>query len=294
MSQAISQFVKPGTTLFLSGMQHGEPSAAVHEIVRQRIDHLTVVGPLVTTTGLLIGEGLIDVLHTGFLPQDEKKSYSIARARAGGKLPKFVEYSHYGISLSLFAGYMGLPFLPTRSEIGSDIAKYNPNIGETQCPFTGAKTGAVRALVPDVGILHVQRADAEGNAQKYGTLGMDFEGINACRQVIVTTEEIVDPDVIRRDPNRTVIPGFRVVAVVEASWGAHPMHLAGCYGGDQFGFNMEISKPEGYAAYLEKMVYGVKDWDEYMRKRREIKGDAYFKKLEIAKPVASDPIISGY
>jgi glutaconate CoA-transferase subunit A len=292
MKEAISRFVSPGDVLFISGMQHGEPSAAVHEIVRQKIDHLTLVSALVATTNLLVGEGLLDKMVTGYSAQDER-NYSITRARARNRLPVYEEYSHYGVSLALFAGQMGLSFIPARSQVGSDMLKYNKNIKAMQCPFTGKTIGAVRAITPDVGIIHVQRADAEGNAQKWGTMGLDQEGINASRKVIVTTEKIVSPDVIRRDPNRTIIPCFRVAAVVEQPWGAYPMHLAGCYSGDMWGYYGETGPKEGYEAYVEQFVYGVKDWNEYLRKREAIKGKEYFDRMKI-NPVVSEPIITGY
>ena len=146
-----------------------------------------------------------------------------------GTYPVFQEYSHFGIAQALLAGQMGVSFLPIRSQAGSDMLKYNPEIKVIDDPYAGGKIGAVGAIVPDVGIIHVQRCDENGNAQRYGSLGVDAEGINASRTVIITTEKIVDSDVIRRDPNRTIIPGYRVAAVVEQPWGAFPMHLAGCY-----------------------------------------------------------------
>jgi len=295
MKEAVSKFVKSGNILFLSGAQHGEPSAAIHEIVRQRIDHLTLISALVATSFLLVSEGLIDKMMTGFTIQDEKRSYPIARAKAMNRLPVFEEYSHFGVSLALFAGYMGIPFMPTRSQVGSDMLKYNKNIKAMECPFTGEKLGAVRAVVPDVGIIHVQRADAEGNAQKWGSLGLDQEGINASKVVIVTTEKIVDSDVIRRDPNRTIIPGFRVSAVVEQPLGAFPMHLAGCYNNDTFGFVASAMRDkQSFEAYLENFVYGVDNWDDYLKKLRAIKGEDYFDKLRVINPLMSEPITTGY
>jgi len=294
MKEAISKYVHSGDTLFISGAQHGEPSAAIHEIIRQKIDHLTVISCLVTTISFLIGEGLVDKLITGYFHQDEKRSYAMQKAKVNNKLPVFEESSHFGIALALHAGQMGIPFIPTKCLVGSDMLKYNENLKSIKCPFTGVNVGVVRAVVPDVGIIHVQRADAEGNAQKWGSLGVDQEGINASRTVIVTTEKIVDSDVIRRDPNRTIIPGYRVSAVVEQPWGAYPMHLAGCYDGDMFGFMMEGRGKEGYESYMENTVYNVDTWDEYMKIRREIKGDEYFENLKVKNPIKSEPITTGY
>jgi glutaconate CoA-transferase subunit A len=292
IKEAISRHVRSGDTLFIAGMQHGEPAAAVHEIVRQKIDHLTLICALVATSNLLVGEGLVDVMLTGYANQDQRM-YSMARAKSLGRLPVFKEYSHFGISLALMAGQMGVPFIPTRSQIGSDLAEYNEFITSTVCPFTGEKMGAIRAVNPDIGIIHVQRSDAEGNAQKWGTMGMDIEGINASKKIIVTTEKIVDAGVIRRDPNRTIVPGFRVNAVAEQPWGAHPMHLAGCYSGDMWGYYFDTGPKENYNTYVENLVYGVKDWDEYLKKRAEMKPPGYFDNFKI-KPVASEPIITGY
>ncbi len=294
MKEAISKFVHSGDTLFIAGAQHGEPSSAVHEIIRQRIDHLTLISALMSTASFLVGEGLLDKMITGYMHQDDKRSYAIAKAKANNSLPVFEESSHFGIALALHAGQMGIPFMPTKCLVGSDMLKYNENLKTIKCPFTGVNLCAVRAVVPDVGIIHSQRADAEGNAHRWGSLGVDQEGINASKVVIVTTEKIVDSAIIRRDPNRTIIPGFRVSAVVEQPWGAYPMHLAGCYNGDMFGFMMESGRKEGYEAYMEKYVYGVSDWDEYLKVRREIKGDEYFEKLKIKKPLVSEPIITGY
>ncbi len=294
MREAISKYVKSGNTLFIGGMQHGESFAGIHEVLRQRIDHLTTVACLSVSISLLIGEGRVDKMLTGYFGQDWTRSYTLARAKEKGWYPEFVEYSHFGIAQALHAGQMGVPYLPVRCQVGSDMLKFNPNIKVIDDPFTpGAKIGAVKAIVPDVGILHVQRCDPEGNAQRWGSMGVDIEGINASRNVIITTEQIVDSDVIRRDPNRTVLPGYRVGAVVEAPWGAHPMHFAGCYNGDWPGFMAELGNEEGYEAYMRDFVYGTKDWNEVIELRKAVKGEAYFDRLKIGK-IPSEPIYSGY
>jgi glutaconate CoA-transferase subunit A len=301
MREAISQFVHSGDTIFFGGMRHGEATAAIHEIARQRIDHLTMIGALITMPSILIGEGLIDKVHTGTHTQlaadpnaSGRRSYPLMKAREMNKYPEFIEYSHFGISLALMAGHMGVSYLPTKSHLGTDFLKYNPNIKVVECPFTGEKMAAVKAVIPDVGLIHVQQADANGNAQKWGSLGVDREGINACKSVIVTTEKIVDSDVIRRNPNMTLVPGFLVKAVVEQPWGAYPQHLAGFYHGDAFSFNAELGRSEGYETYVREMVYGVRDWNEYLVKRRETKGEDHFTKLAIRQRLVSEPIITGY
>jgi glutaconate CoA-transferase subunit A len=175
------------------------------------------------------------------------------------------------------------------------MEKYNnENIKSIECPFTRTQVGAVRAVVPDIGIIHVQRADTEGNAQKWGTLGIDLEGINASKKIIVTTEEIVDTDVIRRDPNRTIVPGFRVNAVVEQPFGAYPSHLAGCYNDGPMVFGTMMGGKEAYEENLEETVYGVKDWNEYLENLKKKNGEDFLDKLRLKNPALSDPIASGY
>ncbi len=291
MKEAISKNVKSGDLLFVGGAQHGSPNAAVHEIVRQRIDHLTLIA-LLSNTGILIGEGLVDTLLTGYYQLDEKRSYGLQRAKANGKMPVVKEYSHFGIAQALYAGYMGVPFMPTKSQIGSDMPKYNDNIKSITCPFTGEKLGIIRAVVPDVGILHVQRCDAEGNAQRWGTLGVDHEGINASKKIIITTEKIVDGDVIRRDPNRTIIPGFRVNAVVEQPFGAYPVHLAGCYNDGPGSFGGLVDQ-EAWEDYMKEAVTGVKDWNEYLGNLKKMNGADFLENLRIKNPAMSEPIITG-
>ncbi len=293
MKEAIAKNVKSGDLVFIGGMQHGEPFAAVHEILRQKIDHLQLVGCLVTSMSLLIGEGRVDKIYTGYYGQDINRAYWLSRAQEMGKYPEFIEYSHFGIAQALMAGQMGIGFIPLRSMSGSDMLKYNPNVTVTDDPFTGEKTGAVKAIVPAVGILHVQQCDAEGNAQRWGTTGVDAEGINASHTVIITTEKIVDTEVIHRDPNLTIIPGYRVAAVVEQPWGAHPLHLAGHYTGDWPGLLAELGSDEGYDTYMNTCVYGVRDFNEFLEVRKAMKGEAYFERLQIQK-IPSEPVYHGY
>ncbi len=295
MKEAVGQFVRSGDLVFISGAQHGSPNAAVSEIVRQRIAHLSIVAVL--SGGMnLIGEGLVDKLITGYSPLDEKLYYPLTKARATGKFPIVEEYSHFGIAQGLYAGYMGVPFTPTLSQIGSDMPRYNDNIRTIVDPFSGQKVGVIKAIVPDVALVHVQRADAEGNAQKWGSLGVDVEGANASKRVIVTAEEIVDTDVIRRDPNRTIVAGFRVSAVVEQPFGAYPGHLAGCYNDApmMFGRPGQMGGAEAYEKGLKESVYGVADWNEYLDNLKKANGPDYFDKLRLKNPVLSDPVASGY
>jgi glutaconate CoA-transferase subunit A len=292
MDEAVKDLVQPGNLLFLGGAIHGTPNAAIREIVRQRINHLSIIFVLNNVTPL-IGEGLVDTVFTAYSMTDEKRSYALKRAREKyNTTVTFKEYSHFGLALGLFAGYMGIPFMPTRCQLGSDMMKYNDQIQSIDCPFEGGKIGVVKAVVPDVGIIHVQRCDAEGNAQRWGSMGVDFEGINASRKVIITTEKIVDGDIIRRDPNRTIIPGFRVSAVVEQPFGAYPSHLAGYYNPGSYGFG-GMGNEKDWEEYLARSVNDVKDWDEYLNSLKQEFGNTILEDLRIKSPLFSDPIVTG-
>lgn len=275
-------------------MQHGEPSAAIHEIVRQRIGRLTVVSALVHSVALLLGEGLIRKLISAYLIDlYEKESCLAARAQRQNAYPELEELSHYGLSLALLAGQMGVPYLPTRSQLGSDYLKNNPNLREIACPFGGQKLAAVRALVPDVGILHTQRCDPSGAAHRWGTLGMDVMGINACKKIIITTEKIVSPDIIRFDPNRTIVPGFRVAAVAEVPWGAYPLHLAGCYNSDLPAFSAACRDESVYQAYLARYILGVPDRASMMSQLMADRGPALMERLRIRQPIEAHAVVNG-
>jgi glutaconate CoA-transferase, subunit A len=292
MKEAIKRNVEPGDLLFIGGAIHGTPSAAVAEIARQRINHLGLIAILVNLSPL-IAEGLVDNVLTAYAMTDERQSYMLQRAKLKyGVKVSFKEYSHFGLALGLFAGYMGIPFMPTKSHLGSDMMKYNENIQSIDCPFTGGQIGVIKAVVPDVGIIHVQRCDAEGNAQRWGSMGVDFEGINASKKVIITTEKVVENDVIQRDPNRTIIPGYRVNAVVEQPFGAYPTHLAGCYNEGTAGFG-GMGDEESCNKYLDNTIKSVKDWNEYLERLKSVYGNDVLEQIRIKNPLLSDPIITG-
>jgi glutaconate CoA-transferase subunit A len=176
--------------------------------------------------------------------------------------------TNFTVALALQAGAMGVPFLPTRSALGSDVAKGNHFFYQIFSPFEPKETlWAIRALVPDVTIVHVQRADREGNAHCWGNFGVMIEAVRAAKRVIVVAEEIVDPEVIASDPNRTVIPGFLVNAVVECPLGAHPSPVQGYYKRDDAFFRQYHVQTKTQAdsdAWIDRWVYGVVDRSAYL------------------------------
>ena len=276
-------------------MQHGEPYAAEDEIVRQRIGRLTAVVALTHGSGFLIGEGLVDKLVSGYSSAlHRKQGYWGTKAKKNGCYPELEEYSHFGLSMALMAGSMEVPYMITRSMGGADFMKHHDNIKMISSPFSGEPVVAVKAIKPDVAIIHVQKADAEGYAQKFGTLGMDRCGTHASSRIIVTTERIVPSEVIRRDPGSTIVPGFLVSAVVEEPWGAYPIHLSGEYNSDAPAFRNEVATEEAYEYFVKEFIYGVSGRKEYLEKWKAAKGSDYFENLRIKNPIWSEPIKTGY
>jgi glutaconate CoA-transferase, subunit A len=272
MSEAIAAHVHDGDTVAIEGFTHLISFAAAHEIIRQKRRDLTLcrlTPDLVADQ--MIAAGCIRKLVFSWVGNPGAGSlHAFRRAvEQSGQPLELDEYSHFGLVSRFTAGAAGLPFWPLRNYAGTDLPRVNANIREVTCPFTGDKLAAVPALTPDVAILHAQRADANGNAQMWGVLGVQKEAAFAAERVIVVAEEIVDESVVRADPNRTVIPGFIVDAVVHEPWGAHPSYAQGYYDRDnEFYVAWEaISKDEKrLASYLDEYVYEVRDRREYLAK----------------------------
>jgi glutaconate CoA-transferase subunit A len=266
---AIAELVPDGASVALGlQMEQMIPFAAGHEIIRQKRRGLTLIGPISDILfDQLIGAGYAERVIAAWVGNVMMGSaYNFRRAVESGKL-KVTSLTNFAVALALQAGAMGVPFLPARSALGSDLAKDNEFFTEFPSPFTGEKLHAVRALVPDVTIVHVQRADREGNAHCWGGFGVMLEGVRAAKKVIVMAEEIVEPEVIASDPNRTVIPGFLVEAVVECPWGAHPSPVQGYYSRDNAYFRQyheQTKAPADFAAWQAGWVDGVKDRRDYL------------------------------
>ncbi|MGB5515476.1 MAG: CoA-transferase, partial [Thermoanaerobaculia bacterium] len=182
------------------------------------------------------------------------------------------EYTHFGMAARFAAGAARLPFMPMRSEGGSDLPKVNPNLRSVQCPYTGKDLSVVPALNPDIAFIHVQRADVLGNSQVWGVLGVQKEAAFASEKLVVVAEEIVDEELIRSDPNRTLIPGFLVDAVVHEPWGCHPSFAQGYYDRDNDFYVAwrDICKDlEAFERYMNEWVYGVANRSEYVDRMGE-------------------------
>jgi len=295
MDEAIRRFVHDGDVIVIEGFTHLICFAAAHEIIRQRRRDLTVcrLTPDVIYDQL-IGAGCVRRLvfswagNPGVGPL-----YALRRAVEQG-IPNSIEleeYSHYGMVARLTAGAAKLPFYPLRNYMGSDLPRVNPLIKTITCPFTGEDLAAVPALNPDTAIIHAQRADGNGNAQIWGLIGVQKEAAFASRNTIVVAEEIVSESVIRSDPNRTLIPGLIVSAVVHEPFGCHPSYAQGFYDrhNDFYVQWREISQNEElFNRYLEEWVYGLRDRGEYVRRM-----GAHMDRLR-ARPHYCEPVNYGY
>jgi len=273
MDEAIRRFVHDGDVVVIEGFTHLICFAAAHEIIRQRRRNLTVCR---LTPDLiydqLIGAGCVRRLVFSWAGNPGAGPlYALRRAVEQG-IPNSIEleeYSHYGMVARLTAGAARLPFYPLRNYMGSDLPRVNPLIKTIACPFTGEELAAVPALNPDTAIIHAQRADENGNAQIWGLIGVQKEAAFASRNTILVAEEIVSESVIRSDPNRTLIPGMIVSAVVHEPFGCHPSFAQGFYDRDNDFYVRwrEISQNESlFNKYLDEWVYGLRDRSEYVRR----------------------------
>jgi glutaconate CoA-transferase subunit A len=273
MRDAIARHVEDGATVVIEGFTHLISFAAGHEIIRQRKRDLT----LCRLTPDLVYEQMIaagcarKLVFSWAGNPGAGPLYALRRAVEQGRPHplELEEYSHFGMVARFQAGAAKLPFLPLRTFTGSDLPKVNERIREVECPYTGERLPTVPALHPDVTIVHVQRADANGNCQVWGLLGVQREAAFAARKVIVVAEEIVDEAVIRADPNRTLLPGFLVNAVVHEPWGCHPSFAQGYYDRDNEYYVAwrETSQDEAkLAAWLDEWVHGLPDRAAYVAK----------------------------
>ncbi len=270
LTEAIAANVHDGDCVYCAGFTHLIPFAAGHEIIRQGRRNLTLAR---ATPDLIydqmVAAGCARKIIFSYIGNPGVGSLRFVRSEIETGRLEWEEYSHFGMISRLQAGAAGLPFIPMNQTAATDLEHANPQYRRVTDPFSGCEVMVVPPLKPDVGIVHVQRADANGNAQIWGIIGEQKEVAFASERVIVTAEEIVDEEVIRSDPNRTLIPSFIVDAVVHVPYASHPSYTQGYYDRDN-NFYLEWDKisesPESVKKYLDEWVYGVKDRDEYWEK----------------------------
>jgi glutaconate CoA-transferase subunit A len=273
MHKAIADLVRDGDTVAIEGFTHLICFAAGHEIIRQGKRDLTLcrLTPDVIYDQM-VGAGVARKLVFSWLGNPGVGSLHAIRRRVERSDPaplELEEYSHFGMVCRYVAGASRLPFFPIRSYFDSDLPKANPRIVPIESPYGGETLYAVPPLNPDVAIIHAQRADASGDSQIWGLLGCQKESAFAAHRVIVVCEELVDESVIRQDPNRTVVPGLIVDAVVVEPKGCHPSYAQGHYDRDNR-FYLEWDRiardPGALDAWLEEWVFGLKSHTEYVHK----------------------------
>ncbi|EMA27056.1 CoA transferase subunit A [Haloarcula japonica] len=275
MAEAVSSAIEDGQSIYLGGFTHLIPFAAGHEIIRQGYSDLTLVR---ATPDLIydqmIAAGCASSVTFSWAGNPGVGSLRAFRRAIEDGVPTELdidEYSHFGLVSRLAAGAQDLPFLPLRTFVGSDYPEHNDNIQFVENPF-GDMPGeipVVPPLNPDVAVVRGQRADTEGSAHLWGIVGEMVEAAFAADTVILSVEELVDTEVIRSDPNRTLIPQTVVDHVVEEPYGSHPSYAQGYYDRDNeayLAWDRRTETHESTEEWLEEWVYGVDDRTEYLEK----------------------------
>jgi glutaconate CoA-transferase, subunit A len=271
LRDAIDRDVEDGMSVAMGcALESLIPFAASHEIIRQKRKNLTLIGPISDMQfDQLIGAGCVRKIVASWVGNVAAGLGHNYRRAAEMSIPhpiEIEEHSNFTVGLGLQAAAMGLPFLPTRTIQGSDFST-DEQFQRLRCPFTGEDLAAVRAIRPDVTILHVQRADEQGNAQVWGNFGVLREAAMAARNVLVTCEEVVDHEVILSDPNRNVIPGFVVSSVVHEPFGSYPSPAQGFARRDDdfyFDYHHATRDRAGFEQWLNKWVLEISDHRSFL------------------------------
>ena len=271
MREAVARFVPDGSVVCMgTALEAAIPFAAGHELIRQARRNLTLVGPISDILfDQLVGAGCVARIVAAWVGNvSAGLGHNYRRAcEQGVPAPLAVEdHTNLTLAVALLAGSIGAPYIPTRSLLGTGLLESNPGFRSAEDPWSGRPVVLVPALTPDVAVLHVQRADAQGHAHAWGTLGVTREAALAARRVIMVAEEIRSADEILSDPNLVLAPPMKVAAVVHAPFGAFPSPLQGCYARDHEFFHRyheETRTVEGTRAWLERWVLDVPDWEGF-------------------------------
>lgn len=273
LKQAISENVKDGDTVYAAGFTHLIPFAAGHEMIRQHKRDLVLAR---ATPDLIydqmVAAGCARKVIFSYMGNPGVGSLRIVRSEIQAGRLEWEEYSHFGMISRLQAGASGLPFMPMNQTAATHLEAANPQIKRVMDPYSKQEVIVVPALIPDVAIVHVQRADKDGNAHLWGIIGEQKEAAFAAKRVILTAEEIVDQSVIRSDPNRTIIPGFIVDAVCQVPHACHPSYAQGYYDRDNkfyLEWDQISSAVDSVKNWLNDWVYAIPDHQAYWNKLGE-------------------------
>ena len=270
LKDAVSEYVQSGDLVYAAGFTHLIPFAAGHEIIRQRRKNLVLAR---ATPDLIydqmVAAGCARKIIFSYLGNPGVGSLRVVRAAIEAGELEWEEYSHFSMISRLQAGAAGLPFMPMNLTAAPDLEKANSNYRRVKDPYSDREVMVVPPLNPDVAIVHVQRCDAQGNAQIWGIIGEQKEAAFAAERVIITAEEIVEEEIIRSDPNRTIIPSMIVDAVCHVPYCAHPSYTQGYYDRDNdfyLAWDKISRTKEDVLAWLREWVFGVKEHKAYWRK----------------------------
>jgi glutaconate CoA-transferase subunit A len=293
VADAVRRLVHDGGYLASGGFSTNRiPVAVLHEILRQRKQNLSVAGYTATHVFQILAAGnrsghskLVAKLDLAYVVGLEARGLSPHSRRViqSGEV-ETVEWSNYSLALRFAAAAMGVPFLPTRSLLGTDTFNHSP-AKEIVCPFTGLKLAAVPALSPDVALLHVHEADRFGNGRFVGTSVADWDIARAAKSVILTCERLVPTDDFRREPHRTQIPFFCVDAVCEVPFGSYPGGMPGEYASDEVHLKEWLDAEQDevvFHRFLDEHVYGATDFTAYLEKCGGTKRLGELRAIELA------------
>jgi glutaconate CoA-transferase, subunit A len=277
MSDAIAQYLPDGSSVAIGlALEPLIPFAAGHEIIRQQRRNLTLIGPISDILfDQLIGAGCVEKVKAAWVGNVSEGLAHCYRRAIEQSIPRAIvteEHSNFTIGLALLAASLGVPYIPTRSLLGSDLPRQNPTFRQLQSPLDGAPLLLVPAVQPDVTIIHVQRSDVDGNAHLWGSLGLSESAMLAARDVILVAEEIVSRELILSDPNRVVGPSFKVRAVVHEPWGAHPSAVSGYYNRDHqyyHEYHTRTRTTEGFQQWLDEWVLNLPNRGAYVMRLGE-------------------------
>lgn len=297
MREAVARFIPDGASVCMgTALEAAIPFAAGHEIIRQRRRDLTLIGPISDMLfDQVIGAGCVRRVIAAWVGNvSAGLGYNYRRAvEKGVPAPIAVEdHSNLTLAFALQAGALGVPYLPTRSLLGTGLAESNPTFKAGTDPWSGAPLLLIPALVPDVAVLHVQRSDPDGRAHVWGTLGVTRQAALAAKRVVIVAEEIRPRERILSDPGLVLTPETKVAAVVHEPFGAYPSPVQGCYRRhhDCFArYHEESRTVEGNRAWLDRSVLGVADWRGYL----DLAGAGTLDALRITRPLLSDPLDYG-
>jgi glutaconate CoA-transferase subunit A len=298
MAEAIARHVPDGASVALGTyMEQKIPFAAGHEIIRQQRTDLELIGPISDILfDQLIGAGAVARVRAAWVGNVMMGSAHCFKRAIEKGIPRpleIIDHSNLTMSLALTAGALGVPYMPTRSTIGTSLLGQNPGLRAYEPPIGQGPLVAVEAIRPDVAILPVQRSDIYGNSHNWGSFGVTVEAAHASKAVILVAEEIVDEETILSDPNRVIFPGLLVTAVVHEPWGSHPSPVQGYYNRDHHvyaEYARATRTAEGFDDWIFQWVTGVPDRRAYLERL----GEERIESLKVREHALAVPVDYGF